>query len=456
MCIGDIMQESQVYDNFDNEFDEELTIDIKKIFFTVWNGKYLLIKIFSVVLLFFILLTFFTAKKYTVEADLYINKSNYTNLAEFNPFVIESQTEDGFSVSNANKLTNEIELIKSSLVIDNVIHENNLIYKKKFGIFTTPKTGKYLSTKAFIGKGKNPKFDNIKNTNILKIRYTSKNPEVAYNIVNSIINNYIELQQSLNTEKSKSDKAIIEKEYNKAKAQLSSNLNQSSGLPESAVSGMSNFSALSAFSTSASKAIANLKGQILSGKRSQIAVSEQAAKTAELSSKLEWARIVEEMSNNSKVLIINPPVKPEAYEQTSPNLLSNILLGIVFGLLLSLLALIIKETTSKTLTYSMIGDNAIYSLRKNLTELKTILLTNKDKNVAFVAFDDTYADIKEQNLGKYPVITAEISEEFVTALAKVQNVILFEKINQTDSKFYKQIKSILKDMNKNIIKEVLV
>ena len=87
---------------------------------------------------------------------------------------------------------------------------------------------------------------------------------------------------------------------------------------------------------------------------------------------------------------------------------------------------------------------------------KTILLTNKDNNVAFFAFDDTYADIKEQNLGKYPVITAEISEEFVTAWAKVQNVILFEKINQTDSKFYKQIKSILKDMNKNIIKEVLV
>ena len=34
---------------------------------------------------------------------------------------------------------------------------------------------------------------------------------MAYNVVNSIISNYIDLQQSLNTEKSKSDKAILEK-----------------------------------------------------------------------------------------------------------------------------------------------------------------------------------------------------------------------------------------------------
>lgn len=438
----------------ENDFDEEITFNLKKYLYVLWNRKILIFFVFVTVIAFFVLMTFVSPKKYTVEADLYINKSNYTNLAEFNPFVIESQTEDGFSISSANKLANEIELIKSSLVIDNVIKENNLIYQKKFGFITTSKTGKYYSTKAFLGKGKNPKFDNVKNTNILKIKYTSKNPEKAYNIVNSIINNYIDLQQTLNAEKSKSDKAIIEREYNKVKSQLNQKINQSSGLPESAVGGMGNMTAMSAFSASASRAMANLQGQILSGKRSQIAVSEDAAKTAELSSKLEWARIVEEMSDNSKVLIINPPVKPEIYEISSPNLFKNILLGIIWGLLLSLTALIIAETTNKKLTYSMLGDDILYNFEKNLTELQISLLSLQGENVAFVVFDKF--DISKYGFEKNQVLKAEISDKFINSVRKYDKFILFSSIGQTDASLYKQTKLILSNLNKVVVKDVLI
>lgn len=438
----------------ENDFDEEITFNLKKYLFILWNRKVLIFFVFASVILFSMLMTFVSPKKYTVEADLYINKSNYTNLTEFNPFVIESQTEDGFSISSANKLANEIELIKSSLVIDNVIKENNLIYQKKFGFITTSKTGKYYSTKAFLGKGKNPKFDNVKNTNILKIKYTSKNPEKAYNIVNSIINNYIDLQQTINTEKSKSDKTIIEREYNKVKSQLNQKINQSSGLPESAVSGMGSINAMSAFSTSASRAMSNLKGQMLSGKRSQIAVSEDAAKTAELSSKLEWARIVEEMSNNSKVLIINPPLKPESYEISSPNLYKNLFLGIIWGLLLSLSALVIVETTNKKLTYSMLGDNIIYDLEKNLTELQINLLSLQGENVAFVTFDKF--DIAKFGFEKNKILSAEISDKFINSARKYDKFILLSSIGQTDSGLYKQIKLILSNLNKVVIIDVLI
>jgi len=60
------------------------------------------------------------------------------------------------------------------------------------------------------------------------------------------------------------------------------------------------------------------------------------------------------------------------------------------------------------------------------------------------------------SFGKYQTINADISEEFVSAINNFENVILFEKINQTDSKLYKQIKLMLNEMNKTIIKEVLV
>ena len=456
MCIGDIMQEAQGYNNFDNELDEELTIDLKKIALTIWSRKYLIVKVFVVVLLIFVGLTFILPKKYTVEADLYINKSNSTNLTEFNPYAIESRVEDGSSLVATNKLANEIELIKSPLVMQKVINENDIVYGKLFKLFPTKRTGKLIPAQRFNKKGKNPSFENIKGTNVLRVKYTAQKPELAYNVVNSIISNYIDLQQSLNTEKSKSDKAIIEKEYNKAKAQLNQKLSQSAGLPESAVGGMGNISAMSAFSASASKAIGNLKGQFISGKRSEIEVTENATKTAQLASKLEWARIVAEMSDNSKVLVINPPLKPEVYDQSSPKLFINILLGIVFGAIAALCALVVAESASKKLSYSMIGDEIIYDVLNNKTELKMTLLANKDKNIAFVDFDNVAKSLSEEGFGKYQTINADISEEFVSAINNFENVILFEKINQTDSKLYKQIKLMLNEMNKTIIKEVLV
>ena len=88
-----------------NELDEELTINFKKIFFTIWNRKFLIVGVFIAVLVFFISLTFISAKKYTVDADLYINRSNNSNMAEINPFVIED-LNGGLSFGTSNTFIN--------------------------------------------------------------------------------------------------------------------------------------------------------------------------------------------------------------------------------------------------------------------------------------------------------------------------------------------------------------
>ena len=178
------------------ENNEELTIDLKKIFFALWHRKNLIIAIFLICILAFASLTFVLSKKYTVTADLYINKTTSSNLIEFNPFALDEVGAAGGGVAalmsgGNNALANEMELIKSPLVIDKVIKENNLVYGKKFGIIPNKREGEYLSAAAFIGKGKNPSFENKKGTNVLTIEYKSKDPELAYNVVNSIINNYI-------------------------------------------------------------------------------------------------------------------------------------------------------------------------------------------------------------------------------------------------------------------------
>ena len=380
------------------ELDEELTIDFKKIVFAIWNRKILILKVFTLILVFFIALTFILVKKYTVSSELYINKSNNSNMIEVNPYAIEELGSAGGGMaalmSGGGGLNNELELIQSTLVIDKVIRENDLRYKKLFGIITTKKTGEYISTEKFLRK--NISFENKKGTNVLSIEYKSKDPELAYNVVNSIITNYVALHKELNTEKSKSDKKVIETEYNKAKAALNSQVNTISGLPEQAMVSTGNLTAMSAFSHSAQRAMSNIKGQIVAGEKSRIAVTEEAAKVAALSSKLEWAKMVEEMSDSSKVLVLKEPQKLRDFEYSSPKLLINILLGIVFGAIAALFAVIIAENTDKKLSYSMLGENIIYDIENDFSDLKLLLLANQDKKIATVCFENLPSNIEEQ------------------------------------------------------------
>lgn len=442
------------------ELDEELTIDFKKIAFGIWIRKFLILKVFTLILLFFIALTFISAKKYTVSSDLYINKANNSNMMEINPYAIEELGSAGGGMaalmSGGGGLINELELIQSPLVIDKIIKENDLRFKKIFGIFPTKKTGEYLTTEAFLKK--NISFENKKGTNVLSIEYKSKDPELAYNVVNSIITNYIALHKELNAEKSKSDKKVIETEYNKAKAALNSKVNTISGLPEQAMVSTGNLTAMSAFSRSAQQAMSNIKGQIVAGEKSRIAVTEEAAKVAALSSKLEWAKMVEEMSDSSKVLVLKEPQKLRDFEYSSPKLLINILLGIVFGAIAALFAVIIAENTDKKLSYSMLGENIIYNIENDFSDLKLLLLANQDKKIATVCFENIPSNIEEQlkTYRNLSLVKADISNEFVQSVKNSDEILSFATIGKTNSKFYKQIKTMLTEMNKKVTLECLI
>ena len=442
------------------EIDEELTIDLKKIFFVLWNKKYLIIKIFFTILVLFITLTFILPKKYSVESDLYINKANSSNMMEINPYAIEELGGAGgvaaLMAGGGGTLINEMELIQSPLVIDKVIRENNLVYKKRWGIIPNKKEGEFISTKAFLKK--NISFENKKGTNVLSIEYKNKDPELAYNVVNSIINNYIELHKQLNSDKAKSDQKILEAEYNRAKQVLNQKVNTMSGLPEQSMMSTGNLAAMSAFSNSAQRALSTIKGQVISGERSRIDVTEEAAKVANLSSKLEWAKMVDKMSDSSKVLVIKEPQKLRDFEYSSPKLLINILLGIVFGFIASLFAVIFVEITDKKLTYSMLGENIIYDLENDFSDLKLLLLANQDKNISLVCFENIPENIipQLQSFRNIHLIKADISGEFVESVKNSAEVIIFATVGKTNSKLYKQIKTMLMEMNKKVAQEVLI
>ena len=452
--------QQNIYYNPMEEQDEDLNIDFKKIFMILWSRKYTIITVFCAVLLFFILLTFVLPKKYIVEADLYISKTNNSHISEINPFVID-EVGGGtgmLSMGSDKTINNEMELIQSPLVIDKVIRENNLRYKKLYGIFKTRKTGEYLTTAAFLKKGKNLPLENKKNTNVITISYKSKDPELAYNVVSSVIKNYIELHKEINSYKSKSDKAIIEKEYNRVKNELNKSVNAAGGLPSSAVSGAGNLTAMSAFSRTASRALGNIKGQYIAGQKSNVEISENAAKVNSLSQKLEWAKLVEDMSDSSKVLVLKEPQKLRDFENTSPKLLINILLGIIFGAISSLFAVIFGEVTDKNVSYSNLGENIIYNDNKAIFNINKFLVDYNDKNITCILFEKPEKDISEL-LSKFKninVINAEISTDLVDSVKSGDSAILICRIGKTDSDIYKSIKETLQIHNKQILEEILI
>ena len=453
------MQQQLNYYPMQDELDEELTIDLKKIFFALWSRKLLIISVFICVLVFFILLTFILPKKYKVDADLYINKSNNSNMAELNPYVISELGAGGGMaaiMSGGGTLANDIELMQSPLVIDKVIRDNDLRYKKLFGIFPTKKTGQYIAADKFIKKGIS--FENKKGTNVVTIEYKNKDKDLAYNVVNSVIVHYLELNREINSAKAKSDKKIIESEYKKAKESLDINMNKVGGLPENAMMTTGTLAAMSAYSSSAQKAMSTLRGQYIEGTKSKIELTEDAAKVAALSSKLEWAKMVDEMSDSSKVIVLKEPRKLQDYEQASPKLLTNILLGIVFGAIAALFAVIFVENTDKKLTFSMLGDNIIYNLENDISDLNLTLLANQDKKISFILFERMPANVLEgfREFKNINLVKGEISNEFVNGIKDSSNIITFAEIGKTNSKLYKQVKKIVQEMNKNILEEVLI
>lgn len=441
-----------IYYNPMDELDEDLNINVKKIFHTIWSRRVLLVKVFISVLAFFILLTFIMPKKYKVTADLYINKSNNSNMMEVNPYFLDEAGGSPISMGADKQMNNEIQLMTSALVLDKVIRDNDIKYKKG------KLKGQYVTAKGFYKKGKKLKIENVKNTNVISITYTASKPEFAYGVVSSLITNYIDLHKELNTEKSKSDTKVLESEYAKSKSDLNKKISQANGLPVQALSGVGNLSAMSALSTSAQQAMNSLSSQYIAGAKSQIAIEEESQKVGYLAKKLQWAKMVEEMSDSSKVLVITEPIQPKPFQKSSPKLLTNIILGCILGGIASLIALIISENSDKKLSYSKLTDNIIYDAKNHIDTLKAEIISNDTSKILLVTFLQIPIEISDrlQNLSNLEITYADVSYEFNNKLNSIDKVVLLSQIGVTNKESYETIRKVIKTKNKEILADALI
>lgn len=441
-----------------NGLDEEIVIDLRKTFLAFWYRKELVVKTFSSILLFFILFTFIYPKKYESTAQLYINKSNNTNLMELNPYIISSlSSSDGISsllsgMSGAG-LQNEIEIMQSPLVIDKVIKENNLRYK--WG----RKRGELLTTKDFLKK--NISIENEKGTNVVKIEYKSAKPLQSYNVVNSIINNYEKVNEEINTKKAIKDKKLLESSYADTTDTLNKKLSAMknlSALPNTAMNNLGILAALKGHNRAVSSAMNSIQGQIVEGEKSQINIEQDVDKLKLVKSKLEWTKLVEQLSRDTtNVIVLKQPELKRNFEQFSPKLWTDLILGIIFGIIASIIAVIFAESIDNKLTYNVLGDSIIYDFEKNVDYLKLLFLSNPKESFSFVVFDGFNEELlkKFNEVNNLEIIKADINQKTIDGISNSNKLIFAAKIGQTSKNLYQQIKNVCIESKKSICKEIV-
>ena len=105
----------------------------------------------------------------------------------------------------------------------------------------------------------------------------------------------------------------------------------------------------------------------------------------------------------------------------------------------------------------MLNGDIIYNLEQDIIDLQTYLLTTENKKIGLVLFENISKAVSDKlkDFNNIIPIKAEISTNFISQIKNTDEIVLIAEINKTDSKLYKQIKEMIKNMNKNIAKEVL-
>ncbi|OGI27875.1 MAG: hypothetical protein A2287_09730 [Candidatus Melainabacteria bacterium RIFOXYA12_FULL_32_12] len=450
--------------NFENE---EITINFKKLWNIIWSRKIIIAVCFITFITIAVIKFNLTSKMYITEANLLINKASSTNLSDINPFVV-SDTGGMSGVGNffgsSSNVDTEIEIMKSPLVMDKVIKDNNLKY------LSGPKAGKYLEARVFLNP-KKLKITNERGTNIIKISYKSSDPKFSYNIVNSIINSYKEIYEDINSKKASEDKQFIQNSYLEAQKSVDkkiAQLKQFKSLPANNVATGIN-GLLSLYDKRLSKDSVNLSKASLDNKKLEVGLEQEIEKLKMLKNKYEWISLVENMSKNAtNIIILRHPEILEKKEFSEPNLKENILIALLISFSLSSLLILCFEKIDKKLPFSEISDKSYITSLKNLDlsiltvqifaeEIKkigVISLIEVNKESFFINF--MKQNVYNNNLEITLVKESDPLDKYLNIINSSKWLVILVSPGYTNRKTYRRIKNILDKLGRNNIFEFVI
>ncbi|MEA5603452.1 polysaccharide biosynthesis tyrosine autokinase [Nostoc sp. UHCC 0252] len=178
------------------QFEE---VNIQKYLEVVQRRWLPLVGIFSIAVTLGCLYAFSLKPFYKAEGSLMIKTNRSSSLTGLSEDIGRLEALN----INDNPLETQVRVIGSNPVIDKTIKSLNLKDNK----------GKLLSIRDLISQ---LKIEGIKGTDVVQISYKSTNPELAAEIVNEVIKNYINLNIEANQDEARTAKAVLVTEVPKS------------------------------------------------------------------------------------------------------------------------------------------------------------------------------------------------------------------------------------------------
>jgi|GEM_PF-1737995 len=450
--------------------DQEIVIDFNKIKLILSHRKLLILAIFIFVISVSIFISNLLPKKYESSAKLYINKTNSTFLSELNPYMVsDGVSKSGMAgfLGNGSSLGSEIEILKSSLVLNKVVIDNDLKYKDG------KKAGQYLPGRSLVSEDliiEQPK--EINGSNIINISYKSTDPQFSYNIVNSIVKNYILLSKEINSQKALDDGVFLEQSIKEAKNELGNKINKFKQIRlKSNVYGNNAESQglMALYDSRIRKNAQTVANSQLATKEVELEIEEATEKLKSIKEKYNWTSLLKKMSKDvSNVVILETPKLLEKNEY-SANFNFIIVLSIFISIILSFFAVLIAETTSRTLTYSDYNEKTLLFNFKNpdnydFDELKDSIFFNKINKITVISLVNDnglqkFVRFFKENISNQIEVTSISDktpyETILTHICDNENFIILTQIGLTNRKPLRKFRKLMNKFGNNILSEII-
>jgi len=442
--------------------NEEKTINLTKIWHIFIYRKQVIFLCFTLILSICAVFTIVCPKIYSSEAKILISKNNSTYLSDINPFALSDKETNGLmKFGSQNNLSNEIEIIKSPLVLDSVIKENGLKYEKGVN------AGEYLKIKDFLKR--NFSIENPKDTNILKISYKSKDPATAYQVIRSILTNYRTIYENINLLKASNDKNFLMKSYSNAKDAVENKITKLKQFKSHSITAsdtaLNNMNILLSLQDKRINKNASSISQVsVESKKLESELDQELENLKYLKSRYEWSKQIESMSKSTtNLIVLEEPAITTQYSEPKP--LFNIFLAIIFSTILSYFVVLYKEKNDKKLSYSDLSENfKLINTKTDLNSIKTKIILGNTEDLGIISlgnkeFTDYFNDLIKQDSGydiKVRITSADSKlNEFLSVMNSSDNLVFIGHIGISDRELYNSLTLSAKELNKKIIGELV-
>ncbi len=445
----------------------ELVFDLYKIRQILYFRRKQIAIIYIIMILASLIYSLFSPKIYESKANILININKNTNIKEFNPY--HSDKEMLYAASKKNPTTkfinNEIQILKSSKVLEPVIKKNNILSKNNQ--FITPE--KLINSNQLI-------VENVKDSDVVAIRYIDISPEKAQSFINDFLASYVLISNSLYLEKTKNDLRFLEKHIKKIHDSINKKIvNLNSSDVHTLLKTPVNLDLIGSIDSNYSIYKQDVIQKYFNYKKYRKELEQELSNLARLQSNLKNSKIIEDYSKKSKKFtILSGPTLSEKNNYIEPNLVVNIILGLISAFFISLGYIIFSEITSKKLPLS-----DFYSFKKivklnDFYKISNLLILKQDylSNASIISLVEP--NTKTRMLNKLNLIlnervtidanTCHFDNKVIesTNLKKIleyikcsSHIIFFIKINKTNRELYKILKQHIKVLKKTIILELI-